>query len=119
MRAIAVVLTLTGILLAAGSPAAASYDGAWSVLIVTQKGDCDRAYRYEVGVSDGQVRYRGNAAVKVSGTVSQQGAVRVRIMVGENAAQATGHLKGSSGSGTWRGAGINEVCTGTWQAERR
>ena len=53
------------------------------------------------------------------GTVSQQGAVRVRIMVGENAAQATGRLGGNSGSGTWHGAGINEACSGTWQAERR
>lgn len=120
MRAIAIALTLTGIMFAAASPAAAaSFDGAWSVLIVTEKGDCDRAYRYEVSVSDGQVRYRGSGSVKVSGTVSPQGAVRVRIMVGENAAQANGRLTGNGGVGTWQGAGIDDVCTGRWEAEKK
>ena len=36
--------------LATESPARTPFDGAWSVLIVTTKGDCDRAYRYGVTI---------------------------------------------------------------------
>ncbi len=30
------------------------YDGNWSVLIVTDSGSCDRAYRYALRIADGQ-----------------------------------------------------------------
>ena len=35
------------------------FDGNWSVLIVTDAGDCDRAYRYALVIRDGRVRTRG------------------------------------------------------------
>ncbi|HEV3371537.1 MAG TPA: hypothetical protein VG145_03250, partial [Xanthobacteraceae bacterium] len=39
--------------LGAAAPAAATpnYDGLWSVVIVTEKGSCDRAYRYPVRIA--------------------------------------------------------------------
>ena len=44
------------------SPAvfAAVRDGNWSVLIITEKGECDRGYHYEVKVANGRVSYRGD-----------------------------------------------------------
>src|SRR5690242_14876931 len=38
----------------ASTPASArsNFDGTWSVLIVTQKGSCDRAYRYPVKIDN-------------------------------------------------------------------
>ena len=44
--------------MSAGKP---SYDGAWSVLIVTEQGKCDRAYRYPVKIENGTVGYAGSA----------------------------------------------------------
>src|SRR5436190_1489484 len=43
----------------APSPASARsvYDGNWSVLIVTNKGSCDRAYRYGLSIRNGSVIY--------------------------------------------------------------
>ncbi len=41
--------------LATESPARTPFDGAWSVLIVTTQGDCDRAYRYGVTIDNGNV----------------------------------------------------------------
>ena len=51
------------------APARTSYDGSWSVLIVTSKGDCDRAYRYGITISNGIISY-GGGAVNLSGRVS-------------------------------------------------
>ena len=41
-----------------GSPVATArtpFDGAWSVLIITDRGTCDRAYRYALRIADGRV----------------------------------------------------------------
>ena len=74
---------------------AAGYDGTWSVLIVTETGTCDRGYRYNVNVSNGQVRYQGDAAaVNLTGTVTPAGLVKVSIKVGDQGADGTGHLIG-------------------------
>ena len=105
---------------ALGGPAvAAGHDGNWSVLIITEKGDCDRAYRYPLAVSDGQVRYTGDAGADVSGTVNSGGAVKVSIRLGDKGANGTGHLSGGTGSGTWQGAGGGASCSGRWEAEKR
>ena len=56
-----------------------SFDGAWSVLIVTEKGTCDRAYRYPVKIENGSVGYAGSASFTVSGKVGANGAVTVTV----------------------------------------
>ena len=98
---------------------AAAHDGRWSVLVITEKGDCDQAYRYEVAVGGGKVTYAGPENVDFSGTVAANGAVRVNIRLGEQGAQGAGKLSGGSGGGTWRGTGKNGTCSGRWEAERR
>ena len=109
-----------GCALTAPVPArAASHDGNWSVLIVTERGDCDRGYRYNVAVSDGRVRYIGNGAVNLDGSVAANGAVKVNIRLGDKGASGTGRLSGDSGNGTWRGIGPNANCAGHWEAGRR
>ena len=52
-----------------------AYDGNWSVLIVTQQGNCDRAYRYGVSIRSGSVNYDGGV-VNFTGRVAANGAVR-------------------------------------------
>lgn len=98
---------------------AAGHDGNWSVLIITEKGDCDRAYRYPLAVSDGHVRYAGDSSANVSGTVNASGAVKVSIRLGDKGANGSGRLSGSAGSGTWQGAGGGASCSGRWEAEKR
>lgn len=104
----------------AKSPAlAATHDGNWSVLIITEKGDCDRAYRYPLAVAGGQVRYTGEAGANVTGTVSSAGAVKVSIRMGDKGANGSGHLSGTAGTGTWQGSGGGASCAGRWEAEKR
>ncbi len=38
-----------------GRAQAAGFDGTWSVLVITDQGTCDRAYRYPVRISHGKV----------------------------------------------------------------
>jgi hypothetical protein len=97
----------------------ASFNGNWTVLVVTESGSCDRAYRYGVNVENGAVRYRGEAGVAVSGRVENDGRVTVSIGRGEQRAQGTGRLSGESGSGTWSGTSSSSQCRGRWEAERR
>ncbi len=110
-----------GIAIAAPAPVAmaAAHDGNWSVLIITEKGTCDKAYRYSVAVADGQVRYQGDAAVNFNGTVGSSGAVKVSIRLGEQGASGSGRLTATAGTGTWRGVGGSGDCSGRWEAERR
>jgi hypothetical protein len=49
--AIASTIMATEILASSASFAVPRYDGLWSVSIVTEKGDCDRGYRYPVRIS--------------------------------------------------------------------
>jgi hypothetical protein len=97
--------------------AKASFDGGWSVLIVTEKGTCDRAYRYPVKIQNGAVGYAGSASFTVSGKVGDNGAVTVTVARGNQSATGTGRMSGNDGSGTWKAA--SGECSGTWTAERR
>jgi hypothetical protein len=107
--------------IAANPPSAhaASHNGSWSVLIITDKGPCDRGYRYSLKVSNGRVRYQGEAGVNLRGTVVPNGLVRVSIKLGGQGASGTGRLSANSGVGTWRGIGSSGTCSGHWEAERR
>jgi len=105
----------------ASAPASArtAFDGQWSVLIVTNSGPCDRAYRYGLSIQNGSVIYEGSAAVNVAGRVANNGAVQVRVWAGQQGASGSGRLSRTDGRGTWRGTGSMGTCTGVWTAERR
>ena len=122
IRAVAPALATLAILAAtvpASAPAAArsNYDGTWSVLIVTQKGTCDRAYRYPVKIDNGSVGYAGDYSFTVSGKVGENGAVTVKVARGSQSANGQGRVSATDGSGMWV-AGTGD-CSGTWTAERR
>src|SRR3954463_8764692 len=99
------------------SAAKPNFDGAWSVLIVTEQGKCDRAYRYPVKIENGSVGYAGSASFTVSGKVGDTGAVIVKVARGNQSANGQGKLSSTDGSGEWV-AGTGD-CSGTWTAERR
>src|ERR1700688_4743941 len=95
--------------------ATANYDGLWSVVITTQKGTCDRAYRYPVRISNGAVQNDGPSLINVSGKVCGNSSVTVLVSAGDKSATGTGTLSGKAGGGRCSGG----ECAGTWEAERR
>jgi hypothetical protein len=116
----AAVLLATTLLADARTPSAqTSFDGSWSVLIVTDYGSCDRAYRYGVQISNGRVSYQGGSGVDIFGQVSPRGQVSVQVRQGDQQATGTGRLSEASGGGRWSGASSNQRCGGHWVAERR
>ncbi len=94
------------------------FDGRWSVEVVTERGDCDRAYRYAVIVENGRARYGGPEQFDVNGQVRQNGAVSASISRGQDRANVTGQLVGGTGRGTWSTSG-GRACSGYWNAEKR
>jgi hypothetical protein len=96
-----------------------AFDGDWSVVIMTQSGGCDRAYRYGVRIANGDVVYDGGGPVDLQGHVFSNGSVRVRVSGAGQEAEGQGRLSRSLGTGTWAGQGSLGSCAGTWQAERR
>ena len=95
---------------------AASFDGPWSVLVITKSGGCDQSYRYGLMIRGSSVSYLGGAAVSVSGRVSPNGHVNVNVSAGGQSAAGVGRLSGGRGSGTWRGQGPSGSCAGVWSA---
>lgn len=114
MFAVATALT------AVQTPASARtiYDGRWSVLIITDAGECDRGYRYGIDIRDGVVHYDGDV-VDFRGRVTKNGVVRVTVSRGGQSASGVGRMSRNFGRGTWRGAATGSVCSGRWEAERR
>jgi hypothetical protein len=117
-----------GTTIPAGQPAAAPhakvatanysvphYDGLWSVSIVTEKGTCDRGYRYPIRISNGTLANAGSAGFDISGSVAQTGAITVRVSAAGKSANGVGRLSGNIGAGSWSGGD----CSGTWTAQRR
>lgn len=94
------------------------YDGAWSVVIITDSGACDRAYRTPIVIQNGWVT-AGEGMVSVQGRVANNGRVRVSVFSGASRADGSGRLRTNFGSGTWRGQGSLGLCAGRWMAERR
>jgi hypothetical protein len=98
-----------------GSHAAPAYDGLWSVSIVTEKGDCDRGYRYPIRITNGTLANAGSVNITIAGKVQPTGAITVLVSAAGKSANGTGRLSGDLGEGRWSGG----ECSGSWTAERR
>ena len=93
-----------------------AYDGNWNVTFTPQVGNCINSYSAPFIVSGRRVASGGGG--KVTGGVSGNGAVAVRVSIGLSFANGTGRLAGSSGSGRWTGVIQGDQCSGVWQATR-
>jgi hypothetical protein len=116
-RSFAFALVAASAMFAASTSNAAAprYDGLWSVSIVTEKGDCDRGYRYPIRISHGTLVNGGSDPFTISGRVAPSGAITVIVSHGDKSATGSGRLAGNEGEGHWSGGS----CSGTWSAEKR
>jgi hypothetical protein len=114
----AAIALSTSLWAAPATMARGSFDGAWSVLIVTDSGDCDRAYRYALRIANGKISY-DDPSFNISGHVDPRGHVNVTISAGGQHAGGSGRLSGDSGQGHWIGRSSTSSCSGHWEAQRR
>jgi hypothetical protein len=98
------------------------YDGIWSILVVTQQGKCDKAYKYVVRMDNGEVKNQGK--FEITGSISANGRINGTIIrrnsKNPNAPTRVvfaGVVAANSGSGTWTGTS-NGGCSGYWDANR-
>jgi hypothetical protein len=92
-----------------------SYDGAWRLSLVTERGACD-GYNLPVQITKGSVSIPGLDTA--SGRVSSDGAVHVSVAASGKSASGSGQLSQSAGRGRWIGRSGGENCSGSWTAHR-
>lgn len=114
-KALCALVAGAATMVATTSFAMPSYDGTWSVLVMTKKGDCDPGYRYPIRISNGKLVNAGDNAFTITGNVAQTGAITVTVSAGGKSATGIGQLAGDEGGGRWTGG----ACSGDWTAERR
>jgi len=121
MRSILVMTVAVVLVAGAGSfvdavAAPGSYDGVWSVVVYTLRGDCDRALRYSVRIAGGRV-FSEDPSYRAYGAVGAGGAISVTVARGKSSASGSGRLIRDGGRGVWHTS--TGECTGQWTAERR
>ncbi|HXI06593.1 MAG: hypothetical protein ACRC1G_04020 [Bradyrhizobium sp.] len=99
---------------ARGGPGA--YDGTWTTVFATTRGNCSSGLSVPFQVSGGRVSSAGGG--RVSGSVNRAGAVAVAVSIGASRATGSGRLVGNAGAGRWSGIIQGDRCSGTWQASR-
>jgi hypothetical protein len=95
---------------------ASIYDGAWSVVIQTTRGNCPAGIRAGVRIVGGHVLAE-DQSYSVAGLVASNGAIRVNVAAAGQSAGGFGHMTRESGRGLWRTS--TGECSGRWMAERR
>ena len=101
---------------AAGTGRTGGYDGTWTTVFATTRGNCSSGYSVPFLVAGSRVSSAGGG--RVSGSIGRGGSVAVAVSVGASRANGGGRLAGNSGSGTWSGVITGDRCSGTWQATR-
>jgi hypothetical protein len=93
-----------------------AFDGAWNITIITQRGDCEASYQFQVDVRNGIVSHPN--IVRLTGRVKANGAAYVSVAVLGKSAAGSGRLTRSSGRGRWSGRSETSKCSGVWRAQR-
>jgi len=110
------VLLLSGNGVSSDAIAAGRFDGDWSVVIYTLRGDCDRSLRYSVHIVDNRV-ISGESNYQAAGRVLPDGNISVVVAEAGRSASGYGRLAGNNGRGVWRTS--TGQCAGSWMAVRR
>lgn len=112
------VAALASVSMSGAQAQRAGFDGVWSVLVITDKGECDRAYRYPVRIRGGKVGHTDpSSSFAIGGRVGAGGTVKVFVARGDKRADGTGRLTRAGGGGKWKSS--RGECSGHWTAERR
>ena len=117
-RALIVCLVLAGsdLLVSRQAFAGTRFDGAWNLVFMTQRGNCDPTYNFTVDVVNGNISHPNILTFR--GRVAPSGAVVASVRVGQKYASGSGRLSGVSGGGAWSGRSGGTRCAGTWAAQR-
>lgn len=97
-------------------PGTRAFDGAWSVVLQTTRGDCPAALRAGVHILGGHVLTEDQSYM-LDGRVGPSGVLRVTVSAGGQGGGAYGRLSREAGRGRWQT--WSGECSGEWTAARR
>jgi hypothetical protein len=89
---------------------------AWSLVFVTQRGECEPSYSSDVNIANGIVSHPN--LVRFTGRVSANGLVHASVTVHDKYASGSGKLTKTDGQGTWKGRSGTARCSGYWTAQK-
>ncbi len=120
MRSFALSAAL--VMVYSASPAiAASFDGSWSMVLVTTNGHCG-VIKMGMAVNRGHISATSGRFVThkifLVGLISGSGATKINGVAGPRQAVGVGRFTRSKGSGKWNGTGPSGVCSGYFVATR-
>jgi len=92
------------------------FDGIWSVVMQTTRGDCPAAVRAGVRILGGRLSAE-DKSYGLYGRVAPSGAVQVTVSAAGQTGGAFGRLSREAGRGYWRTS--SGECEGEWTAARR
>src|ERR1700754_2147626 len=87
-----------------------AYDGTWTTVFATTRGNCSSGYSVPFLVTGGRVSSAGGG--RVAGSVNRRGGVAVQVSVGASHASGGGRLAGKAGGGSWDGVLSGGRCRG-------
>ena len=93
-----------------------TFDGTWSVLLQTTRGNCPAAVRAGVQIIDGRLSAE-DLGYGLDGRVAPSGAVKVTVSAAGQGGGASGRLTRAGGRGRWQT--WSGECAGEWTAARR
>lgn len=120
MRAItsvSVVVAALGFALPRSAVASQPFDGNWSVEVITDKGSCERVYRWDVVIANGRIATAADMPTGATGVISPAGLVSASFVRGNDHMVASGSASGKWANGEWVASSLS--CSGRWRAERR
>jgi hypothetical protein len=100
--------------------AAAPHDGSWAIEVMTERGECERLYRYYVVVDGEAVRLRsmmGETSEAPVGALRKDGRIDVTLGQADDPVSVKGQLGAAAGGGRW--VAPLRGCAGRWSAEKR
>lgn len=99
-----------------GHHAMNAFDGTWSVVLQTTRGNCPSAVRAGVHIIDGRLSAE-DQSYGLDGRVAPSGAMQVKVSAAGQTGGASGRLSRAAGRGRWRTS--SGECSGEWTAARR
>jgi len=93
-----------------------AFDGIWSVVLQTTRGNCPAAVRAGVRILGGRLSAE-DKSYGLYGRVAPSGAVQVTVSAAGQTGGAFGRLSREAGRGYWRTS--SGECEGEWTAARR
>jgi hypothetical protein len=93
-----------------------AYDGTWSVVLQTTRGNCPAAVRAGVRIFGGRLLAE-DQGYEIDGRVAPSGAVQVTVSAAGQGGGAVGRLSRVAGRGRWQT--WSGECAGEWTAARR